>query len=644
MRQDTHDATRLNTSALEQHARGGSVTMQRPGSRIAFAPPHRRETFVGSAVFGATGPYERIEGEVSGALDPAHPANRGIALLDQAPRDSDGMVAYRASYVLLRPADPVLGNGRLLYEVNNRGRIMMLANLCAGSPGNDPKMPDDVGNALPFRLGFSLLWTGWDAAAPKATGLWLEAPAIDGMTRPIREEFVSGTRLGLHESFRLSHDATRVIAVSVRRTRTAEPVPVPYALTDARTVRLLPEGSKPVIGSIYEIRYEATRPRVQGIGFAATRDIVSHMRAHGEDFTGRRITHTLAFGISQAGRYLRDHIAQGFNTDCLGQRVFDGVLTHVAGIGRVFLNTPFAQPFRTRTWHEDHDFPEVEFPFSSARSTDPLSGADAALMPDHADGARIPDHADDPKLIETNTSTEYWQKAASLLHTDPLGTVDLTLPQNARCYLIAGTQHGGKAGMPRDRGPCVNPRNWHDPMPAVRALLVALDEWVVSGREPPPSCLPRIADGTLVAAEQVAFPAVPGLTPPAAANDAPPPGDWTDPRPSPRKWRPLVPRVDADGNEVAGIRLPDIAVPLGTFTGWNLYREPYPSGELADRDGTFLAFAATEAERGADPRPSLAERYAGATSRAALVRRVVDDLRARRLLLAEDARRYLEPE
>jgi Alpha/beta hydrolase domain len=148
----------------------------------------------------------------------------------------------------------------------------------------------------------------------------------------------------------------------------------------------------------------------------------------------------------------------------------------------------------------------------------------------------------------------------------------------------------------------------------------------------------------LVAAEQVAFPAVPGLTPPAAANDAPPPGDWTDPRPSPRKWRPLVPRVDADGNEVAGIRLPDIAVPLGTFTGWNLYREPYPSGELADRDGTFLAFAATEAERGADPRPSLAERYAGATSRAALVRRVVDDLRARRLLLAEDARRYLEPE
>ena len=211
--------------------------------------------------------------------------------------------------------DPVLGNGRLLYEVNNRGRIMMLANLCAGAPGNDPKTAADLGNALPFRLGYSLLWTGWDPAAPKATGLWLDVPAIEGLTRTIREEFVSGTRLGVHEAFRLSHEAVRVTGATVRRTQTAERIPVPYVLADARTLKLLPEGSKPVTGSIYEIRYQATRPRVQGIGFAATRDIVSHIRRHGTDFTGRAITHTLAFGISQAGRYLRDHIAQGFNAD-----------------------------------------------------------------------------------------------------------------------------------------------------------------------------------------------------------------------------------------------------------------------------------------------------------------------------------------
>jgi hypothetical protein len=528
---------------------------------LEFSPPHRREPFAGGAIFGASGAYERIEGVASGALDPAHPANRGIALLDQAPRNTDGLVEYKSAYVLLRPADPVLGNGRLLYEVNNRGRIMMLANLCAGAPGNDPQTRAELGNALPFRLGYSLLWTGWDPAAPKATGLWLDVPAIEGLTKPIREEFVSGTRLGLHESFRLSHEAVRVSAVTVRRTQTAERIPVPFVLADSRTVKLAPDGTKPVIGSIYEVRYEATNPRVQGIGFAATRDIVSHIRSHGTDFTGRAITHTLAFGISQAGRYLRDHIAQGFNADQSGARVFDGVLTHVAGMGRVFLNTPFAQPFRTRTWHEDHDFPEVEFPFSSAAMTDPLTGAAGGLMRGDAS---------DPKLIETNTSTEYWQKGASLLHTDPLGGRDIALPTNVRGYLIAGTQHGGKAGMPRDNGPCVNPRNWHDPMAAIRALLVALDEWVVSGRQPPESCLPKIADGSLVPGGQVAFPAVPGLNPPAAANNVYPLADWTDPPSAESGWRPLVPQVDADGNETAGIRLPDIAVPRGSFTGWNL--------------------------------------------------------------------------
>jgi hypothetical protein len=489
---------------------GGEVALtqasrvQDPTSNVrplVFDPPTRREPFAGGAIFGASGAYERVEGVASGMLDPAHPANRGIALLDQAPRNAEGLVEYKSAYVLLRPADPALGNGRLLYEVNNRGRIMMLANLSAGASGNDPKTAAELGDALPFRLGFSLLWTGWDPAAPKATGLWLDVPVIAGMTKRIRDEFVSGTRLGIHENFRLSHEAVKVTAVTVRRAQTEAPIAVPFVLVDSRTVALSPVGTKPVIGSIYDVCYEATNPRVQGIGFAATRDIVSHMRAHGPDFTGRAITHTLAFGISQAGRYLRDHIAQGFNADQNGRRVFDGVLTHVAGIGRVFLNTPFAQPFRTRTWHENHDFPEVAFPFAAAAMTDPVTGVTGGLMRGDAS---------DPKLIETNTSTEYWQKGASLLHTDPMGGQDVALPDNVRGYLIAGTQHGGKAGMPRDNGPCVNPRNWHDPMAAIRALLVALDEWVVSGREPPESRLPKIADGTLVVARRVDFPAWPG--------------------------------------------------------------------------------------------------------------------------------------
>jgi hypothetical protein len=583
-----------------------------------------RAPFVGGAGFGDVGGYERIDGVASGALDPAHPRNRGIALLD---RVSDGPVPYRSDFVLLRPMDAPKGNGRLLYEVNNRGRIMLFANLCAGAAGNQPATAAELGNALPLRLGFSLLWTGWDPGAPKATGLSLDVPTVEGVAQPIREEFVSGTRLGVHEVFKLAYEAVGAARVTVRRTQTAARVAVPSEMVDARTVRPL----APVeTGSIYEVRYQATRPKVLGIGFAATRDVVSWMRKSGEKLVGRPVEHTLAFGISQAGRYLRDHIAQGFNADEDGRRVFDGVFTHVAGIGRVFFNTPFGQPFRTRTWHEDHDFPEVEFPHSSAAMDDPVTGHSGALMPGDAT---------DPLLIETNTSTEYWQKGASLLHTDPLGSRDVALPANVRTFLVAGTQHGGKAGMPRDSGPCINPRNWHDPMAAVRALLVALDQWVVSGRLPPASRVPRIGDGTLVRAEAVAYPAVPGLVRPLAANDAAVLEDWIGPAAG-RGYTTLVPQVDADGNEVAGLRLPDIAVPRGTFLGWNLYKAPYPEGELADRDGTFLAFAATEAERGGDPRAPLAARYSG-TAHGDAVRAVVAALQRDRLLLADDAERYL---
>jgi hypothetical protein len=581
-----------------------------------------RMPLVGGAPFGASGAYDRIEGTAYGTLDPAHPANRGIALLGVAPRNGRGLVEYESDFVLLTPADPALGNGRLLYEVNNRGRIMMIANLCAGTAGNQWSDAKQLGNALPLRLGFSVLWSGWDPGAPKATGLRLTVPTVPNLTKRIREEFVSGTRLGVHEAFKLSHDAASADAmVTVRRTQTGERRPVPFAFADNRTIRLLPEGTKPTIGSIYEVRYDATNPRVAGIGFAATRDIVSHMRRHGEAVTGRRITHTLAFGISQAGRYLRDHIAQGFNADEDGARVFDGVQSHVAGIGRVFLNTPFAQPFRTRTWHEDHDFPEVAFPFSAKAMDDPITGTSGALLRGDAS---------DPLLIETNTSTEYWQKGASLLHTDPLGTRDVALPANVRAYLVAGTQHGGKAGMPRDAGPCANPRNWHDPMAAVRALMVALDAWVTVGTEPPPSRVPTIAAGTLVPAAEVAFPPMPGLTPPRAANDVAPLPDWTDPKPAPLAYGALVPQVGADGNELAGIRLPDIAAPRGMFAGWNLYKEPYPAGELADREGTFLAYSPAR----------LAELYPTPQAYAGAVRSVTQALLRDRLLLAEDAAAY----
>ena len=599
-----------------------------------------RAPFVGGAAFGDVGPYERIDGTAIGEVDPAHPGNVGIALLDKAPRNARGRVEYRSDVTILRPADPAKGNGRLLYEVNNRGRMMLFPNLCAGAAGNQPKTASELGNALPLQRGFTLVWSGWDPGAPRVNGgLGLDAPvAFDNgapLAQRIREEFISGTRLGVMETFRLSYEAADTDArLTVRATQTAPRREVACALVDNRTVRLLPEGSKPVIGAIYELTYTATKPRVLGLGFAATRDLISHLRRDGETLLGRRVSHTLAFGISQAGRYLRDHIALGFNRDEDGARVFDGVFTHVAGIGRLFFNTPFAQPARTRTWHEDHDFPEVVFPFSTASFTDPIGGTTASLLQNDAS---------DPLLIETNTATEYWQKGASLLHTDPDGTRDAALPDTVRGYFLTGTNHTGRAGTPSDAGSCTLPRNPHDPMAAVRALLVALDEWVTTGRAPPPSRLPRIDDGTLVPAEAVTFPRAAGFAAPRATNDVAPLLDWINPTPGAHAWRALVPQVGPDGNELAGLKLPDIAVPRGTHTGWNLYKAPYPAGELADRDGTFLAFAATQAERDAasDTRPSLAERYPTPSAYAAEVATVVTQLRNDRLLLAEDADAYL---
>ncbi len=608
----------------------------------------RIEPLADGAPFGAVGAYERVIGKAKGEVDPDHPGNKGIALIDKAPRNAKGMVEYTTDVFILRPKDFAKGNGRILYEVNNRGRKMLFGNIADGPQGvNDPKTLADVGNGFPMRQGYTIVWSGWDPDAPRANmGLGLTAPVATDNGQPIvkmvREEFVSGTRVGNLEAFKLSYEAASLeqprARLTVRERASDEPRELPlnqWSFVDARSIKLR-DGTKPQPGHLYEFHYEAKNPKVP-LGFAATRDVVSWLRYDPAAIaaTAGKITHALAIGFSQAGRYLRNHISEGFNRDEQGRRVFDGIHSHIAGIGRIFFNTPFAQPARTGTQHEDHDFPENEFPFSTATLADPLTGKKGSLF--RGDGC-------DPLLIETNTSTEYWQKGASLLHIDPLGQQDVALPENSRVYMIAGTQHGGRAGATTDAGPNVNPRNPHNPMPAVRALLVALDEWVVSGKAPPPSRVPTLADGTLVEPGKTGFPAVPGAAVVRVTNEIAPPGDWVHPKPADKAYRTLVCKVDADGNEAAGIRLPDIAVPLATYTGWNEYKAPYPVGELADRDGSCLPFAVDKVARQAagDPRPSIAERYANGGAYVAKVEAVVTALRADRLILAEDADRYLE--
>lgn len=618
------------------------------------------EPFAPGTTFGQAGAYERVRGTFKGELDPADPRNRVIVNLDKAPRNAAGKVEYEADFFMLRPADAARRNGKLVYDVNNRGRLNFHWRFThASKRSNDPSTAEDAGDGMFFRDGYTFVWSGWDPDAPtRGHGLAM-IPIVatnngSPITRAIRDEFVSGTRArdegdggsrSEGEVFRLSYEAASLdkskARLTVRRNEDSARREIPsggWKFVDARSIQLV--GAKAETGSIYELHYVAKNPRVLGIGMAATRDFVSFLRYGTRDTNGVEnparpgMKRALAFGSSQSGRFLRDFVRDGFNQDEGARKVFDGVMAHTAGVGGVFLNDEFAQPNRTSTQHEDHTFPEASFPFSTARMTDPVTGKSGALF--RNDGF-------DPLWMETNTSTEFWQKGASLLVTDPLATRDVELPPNARSYLIAGTHHGATFDMKSSPGACVNNRNVHSPTPLQRALFVALAEWV-DGKAPPPSNVPRLKDGTLVTPDKVDFPAIPGIQVALRMNEIGVIRDWTKPDIDMKKpYRPLVPKVDADGNETSGVKMPDIAVPLATHTGWNLYRSPYPEGELCDRDGTYAPFARTRAEREAkgDPRPSLEERYG---SHAAYLKRyeeAVQRLVRERLLLPEDGQQYM---
>ena len=614
------------------------------------------ESFADGTAFGNIGAYERVRGTFKGELDPTDPRNKVIVNIDKAPRNDAGRVEYEADFFMLRPVDGARGNGKLVYDVTNRGRKnihwrLMDARPASPAHANDPRTLEDAGNGLLFRMGYTILWSGWDPDAPRANNGMGMKPVIatnngKPIVRVIRDELVSGTRSPARETFRLTHNTFTTdqsqAKLTVRR-READPrqeIPASgWSYVNDREIRLMPEGTKPVTGSIYEFHYPAKDPRVLGIGMAAARDLISFMKyeitdAKGAPSPARGIKAALGFGISQSGRFLRDFVYQGFNQDTRGRNVFDGTLSHTAGVGGVFLNAEFGQPGRTNTQFEDHMMPENEFPFSAARLTDPVTGKTDSIL--RNDGF-------DPLWMESNTSTEYWQKGASMLTTDPLGSKDVELPANARVYLIAGTQHAGQAWMTSTPGNNVNPRNPHSPTPAMRALLIALSEWV-DGKAPPPSQTPRIADNTLIAVDRLQFPAIPNMAIARKVNVFGVLKDWTKPEMDMSKpYRPLVTKVDADGNEIAGILLPDIAVPLGTYTGWNLYKTPYVEGELGDRDGSFAPFVATASEREErkDPRLSLQERYSTHTNYVTKVIDAVNKLVAARLLLTEDAERFV---
>ena len=619
-------------------------------------------TFGGTS-FGAVGTYEKLVGIATGEVDPRDPRNAPIVDLTLAPRNARGMVEYYTPVYILRPVHAERGNHRLFYDVNNRGDFIALGQFNDAPPNNDPTGAADAGNGHLMRQGYTVVLSGWDISAPSGgdrlamtvpvarnadgtpvVGLSIEELVID------RPDVLEG-RL----SYPAATQSRSQAVLTVRAHYEDQPEVVPldaWEYVDDGRIRLRPAGTAFRPGALYEFTYVAKDPRLAGLAFAGVRDLLEFL--HYEKADRDRHVNPLAgdvqavysFSMSQPSRFLHDFLYAGFNADSRNRRVFDGVLSWIGGSSGGFFNDRFAQPGRTHRQHIGRWYPERQFPFADVTTFDPVTGrTDGRLAVCTKTGTC-------PRIFEVNSENEYWAKAGSLLHTDTEGR-DLLDPPTVRHYLLSSLPHSRGRG-PTGLGNC---QQLQSPLVAnttLRALLVVLDEWVTRGIEPPSSRVPRVADGTLVPPlpqTSVGFPAIPGVVyngrlhegdrfdfgrSPTGVLNLLPPVRLGAPYPA------LVPKTDADGNDIAGIRQVEIAVPLGTFTGWGL-RRGAAAGDGCDASGQQIDFAATKAARLAtgDPRLSLEERYPTAEDYVGKVAAAARTLQQQRFLLQEDVDRVV---
>ncbi len=605
-------------------------------SRVEVAS---RADVLGGRPFGSAGSYELVVGRIHFTVDPAGSRNRIVVDLDKARRDRAGLVEMTADLSILKPKDPARGNGVALVDIVNRGRRTLLGSFNRAAGGADLSSEAAFGDGLLMRQGFTLVWVGWEFDV--GAGLTrLDVPGADGVAARVRAfvtpsarsqtaTFADLTLGGYEPRDAASPDNTLTVREIVQG--------APTVLDRARwhlsgNAVTLDGGFEP--GRTYELSYAAARAPVAGLGFVAVRDTASWIKYAADPLVSAKYAY--AFGSSQSGRFLRTFLYQGFNTDEKNRQVFDAVLANIAGASRINLNDRGATPTAQA------QFTATSFPFADRRLRDPVTGATEGAL----DNSRARDRQ--PKIFYTNTGVEYWggARSAALIHTSPDGAKDLALPDNERVYFLAGSQHTPTAFPPR----ITNGRQRENPNYywwTMRALLLAMDQWVRQGVAPPESRYPRLQDGTLVRSTDVAWPAVPSVASPRSVAPGSRSanrfvaGDGAPGAPLPL----LVPQVDRDGNERAGIRLPDVAVPLATFTGWN-FRKPGIGGptQLFPLMGSFIPFPAmkTDRERSQDPRPSLEERYASRDRYLALVREAAAALVKDRYLLGEDVPPILE--
>lgn len=554
--------------------------------------------------------FERVSGRVYFAVDPDAEANQAIADIQLAPRNAEGLVEFSSDYLIFRPKSELQSNGTLLLEIVNRGRSLMFTGLNVDARGG-MRAEADFGDAFTLREGYTMMWLGWQFDVQPGEGSYkLYAPVIDAvegadLTGPVRVEVITnnaGTSTGL--PYPVADPATGVLTVrdEVYGVRTGI-APTEWSYNDDQTAILYPAGFTP--GRIYEFTYQAKDPAVAGLGFAAVRDFVSHLKVNGLEEPGD-IQRAMAYGFSQSGRFLRHFLYEGFNADEEGRQVFELVWPHGAGGGKGSFNQRFAQPGQTSGQFTGSYYPTDIPPYTPAE----------ILAKSEAQGVA-------PKLILTNGSHEYWGRAAGLNHITADGSRDLEPPDDVRIYLLAGTQHSaGGRGVSREDPRVQNPTNPMDWTFFMRAMLVAANNWITEGTEPPPSSYPRIDRDQFVAVGQLAFPAIPGVAvarvayAPRVLDFGPYYGEQRivsfEPPAVGAEMPVLVPQVNTDGNETSGVHMPELQAPLATYMGWNL-RSPDVGApdQLYSLIGSMvpLARTRTEREQSGDPRPSIAERY-----------------------------------
>jgi hypothetical protein len=645
---------------------------------------NRQEVVAGGHKFGDAGAYEKLTGTISFQLDPTDPRNAVITDLNRAPRNKQGLVSYSTDFYLLRPADLSKWNHKLFFEVNNRGnKLLNFFNESSTSRGNDPTSLEDFGNGFFLNQGYAVAWAGWEGdVQPGGDRMTIRLPVPtrsngDPITQRIVVEFHDRyfNPDGLTTTLPLSGSpdfasypavANQQASAELRVRPSDSPRPpsprIPFGRVVPRTqwefsspteIRLR-TGFQP--GMVYELSYVAKDPRVMGLGYAATRDVVSFLRHRRADDDGTAnplaaaggVKYALGEGISSSGMYMRDYLYQGFNEDLTGSRVFEGVHIIIPGAQKLFLNYRFAQPNPYSTQHRDRYMPYVSFPFNFGVRENPLVAQGVERGP-LVDGI-LKRPQTDPRVIQEDTSTEYRQFQASLVDTDGFGH-DVPLPWNARHYLIPGAQHG--SGSPSTLGRCQQLSNPTSYGPASRALFTDLDQWATKHVAPPPSRRPTVGNGLLVSTnrQSVGWPRIPGVSyttlynaagerdlGPATSQNRGIITHWGHP-PVLARYRVLVPKVNAVGIDRGGVEVPVVGVPTATLTGWNLRRAPYTAGDLCGLNGMDVPLQITTAQTDltGDERPSLEALYGSHEGYVAAMRRFVDRMVTDRLLLPADA-------